>query len=105
MVKPNYNQYKASTPANKVQFIVSSAMTKHDVKNQVANPRSQHILKEDDYKLAFVTLTKEFEWPDLKIEGTDTKREEENKGELKLAKEKRKEGVRDDERKYRPHVP
>ena len=61
MVKPNYNQYKASTPANKVfkryliilgynvdkyldkksspfillqaQFIVSSAMTKHDVKN------------------------------------------------------------------------
>merc|ERR1712150_361671 len=33
MVKPNYNQYGASTPANKVQFIVSSAMTKHDVKN------------------------------------------------------------------------
>ena len=25
-------------------------------------------------QLAFVTLTKEFEWPDLKIEGTDTKR-------------------------------
>jgi len=130
MVKPNYNQYKASTPANKAQFIVSSAMTKHDVKNylekiyqvdvadvktlnhmgktfrnEVANPRSTHILKEDDYKLAFVTLTKEFEWPDLKIEGTDTKREEENKGELKIAKEKRKEGIRDDERKYRPHVP
>ena len=32
-------------------------------------------------------------------------REEENKGELKIAKEKRKEGMRDDERKYRPHVP
>ena len=32
-------------------------------------------------------------------------REEENKGELKLAKEKRKEGIRDEEKKYRPHVP
>ena len=70
-----------------------------------------------------MTLTKDFEWPDLKIEGTDSKRcdnnckkfvglsrnclcrEEENKGELKLAKEKRKEGMRDEEKKYRPHVP
>ena len=48
MVKPDYNQYGASTPSNKVtvifkctklsltlqaQFIVSSQMTKHDVKN------------------------------------------------------------------------
>ena len=32
-------------------------------------------------------------------------REEENKEELKTAKEKRKEGLRDEERKYRPHVP
>ena len=32
-------------------------------------------------------------------------REEENKEELKTAKVKRKEGLRDEERKYRPHVP
>ena len=33
MVKPNYNQYKASAPNNKLQFIVSSEMTRVDVKN------------------------------------------------------------------------
>ena len=36
---------------------------------------------------------------------TPLSREEENKEELKTAKEKRKEGLRDEERKYRPHVP
>lgn len=132
MVKPNWNQHGASAPQNKVQFIVSSQMTKYDVKNylekiykvqvadvktlnhmgktfqnEVSKPGSGAIMKEDDYKLAFVTLPpgEVWEWPDLKIAGSSEKREEEYKEELKQAKEKRKQTMRADDLQFRPHVP
>ena len=67
----------SSVPTNKVHFIVSQAMTKHDIKNYlekiykvpVANVKtinkmgatrrniySSAIVQDDDYKVAFVTL-------------------------------------------------
>ena len=84
-------QEKISQPSNKVDFIISSEMTRYDVKNYlekiykvpIANVETRNILgkirrnrfdpeemvKEDDYKVAYVTLQPghTFEFPDLKI--------------------------------------
>jgi len=85
--------------SNRAQFIVSMEMTKHDVKNylnkiynvdtiavntqvrsgetrEVPTTSGKMVVKDDDYKVAFVTLAEgaTFEFPDIypkdKIEGT-----------------------------------
>ena len=70
MVKPDYNQYGASTPSNKVivifkctklslklqaQFIVSSQMTKHDVKNYLEKIYQVNSLRENLDKIIPIT--------------------------------------------------
>lgn len=94
LVKPAEQQ-----PANVVQFVVSMQMTKFDVKNYLEkiynvpvenvvthvkmgnverNKLKGYLIKEDDYKVAYVTLpkTEKFEFPDLFPEA---KQEEEDK--------------------------
>jgi len=87
----------SSRPANKVDFIVSQGMTQKDVKNyleriykvEVAHVKTincsgrthyhkklQDIIKDDDFKLAFVTLARgqTFEYPDVvKLDQLDVK--------------------------------
>jgi len=81
-------QNTTAKPKNRIEFIVHDGMSKIDVKNYLEkiynvpvvsvdmrivqgatrNARNkQYIVKDDDYKMAYVTLPKDykFEWPDL----------------------------------------
>ncbi|GLH08761.1 Probable 39S ribosomal protein L23, mitochondrial [Gryllus bimaculatus] len=83
LIRPVHKQ-----PPNVVQFVVSVEMTKHDVKNYLEkiynvpvvqvftrivsgetrqDPGKGYVVKDDDYKLAYVTLPqgKTFEFPEL----------------------------------------
>jgi len=128
LVKPNALQHKASVPKNKIQFIVSNEMTKHDVKNYLEkiykvpvadvktinkmgktyeNRYARHLLKEEDYKVAFVTLPpgSEFEWPDLKISENQDKDYDGSQEEQDTAETMFKKNTGSDQIKYRPGVP
>merc|ERR1719154_1048415 len=111
LVKPSAIYGKATVPDNKVQFIVSREMSKIDIKNYLEkvynvpvghvntinrlgktkqNAFADYIVKDDDYKVAFVTLPQghKFEWPDLKIADYDKKMTDDHKFEwpdLKIA--------------------
>uniref|UniRef100_A0A2R5LGF2 Large ribosomal subunit protein uL23m n=1 Tax=Ornithodoros turicata TaxID=34597 RepID=A0A2R5LGF2_9ACAR len=79
-------KHEKPLPQNEVKFIVSLQMTKYDVKNYlekiynvpVVDVRTVvkrgkirratgkvYLVKDDDYRVAFVTLTQNFEFPDL----------------------------------------
>ena len=117
-----------TAPPNKLYFVVSSEMTRFDVKNYlekiyqvpVANVKTfnkmgktrqnhfgNYIVKDDDYKVAFVTLPSDhkFEWPDLKIKSELDATDEETKDDVDEAKRLYEKSVRADTNKYRPGVP
>lgn len=96
LVRPDQEQ-----PANIVQFIVSMEMTKHDIKNylekiynipimnvrtviKMGNTKQDqakgYVTKEDDIKVAYVTMPKgqEFQFPDL-FKKEEEKLEDDNK--------------------------
>jgi len=124
LVKPEHESH----PANKVQFIVSSEMTKGDVKSYleniykvpVANVKTVnrmgptrknmfkgYVMKDPDFKVAYVTLPADykFEWPDLKIATQLEKVTDQQDKELDGAKEQWNKAVNADSTKYRPGVP
>ena len=117
-----------TAPPNKLYFVVSSEMTRFDVKNYlekiyqvpVANVKTfnkmgktrqnhfgNYIVKDDDYKVAFVTVPSDykFEWPDLKIKSELDATDEETKDDVDEAKRLYEKSVRADTNKYRPGVP
>jgi len=119
---------KFETAGNKIQFIVSKEMSKYDVKNylekiynvpvvdvktvnligkQYINRFTQKLAKEDDYKVAFVTLPpgENFEFPDLKIREKEDEKYEDSHEDVDKAKEEFKKSVKIDEEKFRPGVP
>jgi len=128
LVKPTVVFGKAAVPENKVQFIVSPAMTRIDVKNYLEkiynvpvlnvktvnqlgktrqNAYGAYIVKDDDQKIAFVTLPPDykFEWPELKIGESENKQKEDSEGDIDNAKEQYAKDVQSDSVKYRPGVP
>lgn len=128
LVKPTAVFGKATVPDNKVQFIVSSEMTKIDIKNYlekiynvpVANVKTYnkmgktrqnafgpYLIKDDDQKIAFVTLPPghKFEWPQLKIGDSENKQTEDAEGDVDNAKKQFGKDVHADDVKYRPGVP
>merc|ERR1719474_71554 len=120
---------KINTPSNKVNFIVSSQMTKHDVKNYlekiykvpVADVKTQNIMgptrtnplyegkviKDADYKVAYVTLPpgQKFEFPDLKIKSASDERYENSTEDVDKAKAEFGKAVREGRERLRPGVP
>lgn len=128
LVKPSAVLGQATVPDNKVQFIVSSEMTSFDIKNYlekiynvpVANVKTvnklgkirqnafaQYLVKDDDQKIAFVTLPPghKFEWPELKITEGETKQKEDAEAEVANSKEQFSKDILQDNVKYRPGVP
>jgi len=128
LVKPSAVFGRATVPENKVQFIVSSEMTRLDVKNYlekiynipVANVKTinklgktrenafaGYLVKDDDQKIAFVTLPPghKFEWPELKISDSQEKQLDDSEEDIKNAKDTYAKEVHADETKYRPGVP
>jgi large subunit ribosomal protein L23 len=128
LVKPTAVFGKALVPQNKVQFIVAGGMTKYDIKNYlekiynvpVANVRTvnklgktrrndfaDYLVKDDDQKIAFITLPPghKFEWPDLKITESQDEKTEGAEEEIDNAKEQFAKDTRKEEEKYRPGVP
>lgn len=128
LVKPSAVLGKATVPDNKVQFIVSSEMTKIDIKNYlekiynvpVANVKTvnklgktrnnayaAYLVKDDDQKIAFVTLPPghKFEWPELKISQSETKQKEDAEADVENSKAQFSKDVQGDNIKYRPGVP
>ncbi|CAD7081373.1 unnamed protein product [Hermetia illucens] len=120
LIRPAHDQ-----PPNIVQFHCSMEMTRHDVKNYlekiynvpVVNVRTRialgktrreplkgFVLKEDDMKLAYVTLPKEekFEFPDIFEKQDLAKQESDNK-----ALEDTKQGFKKylERNKFRPGLP
>ncbi|MPC23148.1 putative 39S ribosomal protein L23, mitochondrial [Portunus trituberculatus] len=112
-------------PANVVQFHVSMKMTKNDIKNyleKIYNVPVEHIVthvrmgnlsrtamggyvvKDDDYKVAYITLPKgeKFEFPNLFPEAKEQEREKQ-KEDLKLLEKEWKQKSR--QNTNRPGVP
>jgi len=128
LVKPSAVFGNATVPENKVQFIVSSEMTKYDIKNYlekiynvpVANVKTvnklgktrkndfaDYLIKDDDQKIAFVTLPPghKFEWPDLKITEGQNKQKSSAEEDVDTAKEQFAKDINQADEKYRPGVP
>jgi len=129
MIKPEGIYGKGSTaPQNKVQFVVSSGMTRYDIKNYLEkiykipvvdvrtvnkmgktrqNAFGNYLVNDKDYKVAFVTLPEghKFEWPDLKIKSQLDEMEDGTKEDVENAKEAYAKDVNADTKKYRPGVP
>ena len=139
-----YGTNKVNVPKNKVHFVVSSQMTRIDVKNYLEkiykvpvsdvrtlnkmgktrrNAFAEYIVKDDDYKVAFVTLAPgtlqqysiksnfaftsghTFEMPDLKIKGLQEEYTETQQEDINNAKKQFAEEIKSDDIKYRPGVP
>jgi len=128
LVKPTAVFGKATVPDNKVQFIVSSEMTKIDIKNYlekiynvpVANVKTvnkmgktrqnafaSYLVKDEDQKIAFVTLPPghKFEWPELKISDSQDKQMDDSEGDIDNAKQQFAKDVNAEDVKFRPGVP
>ena len=69
--------------------------------------RPNELVKDPDYKIAYVTLAEghKFEWPDLKISGTAEANEKKASDDVDTAKEQYKKDVGQEQTKYRPGVP
>lgn len=101
LVKPDHKQ-----PPNVVQFIVSVEMTRHDIKNYIEKiykvpvaqvftriasgetrqeVRKGYVIKDDDYKVAYVTLPQgnNFEFPELFPESEEKEQKDKTLEELK----------------------
>jgi len=128
LVKPTAVFGKATVPENKVQFIVSREMSKIDIKNYLEkvynvpvahvktvnklgktkqNAFADYIVKDEDFKVAFVTLPQghKFEWPELKIGDSDKKLTEGSEEDVDNAKKQFAKDVKAEDVKFRPGVP
>jgi len=90
-----------------VAYVKTANLSGKTYKNELSKPGTGDILKEDDYKVAFVTLPPGtvFEWPDLKIKENDDKLYENSTEDMDKAMASYRKAANTGDVKYRPGVP
>lgn len=116
-------KHEKPLPPNEVKFVIPLQMTKYDVKNYlekiykvpVADVRTKimqgkirraegksYLVKDDDYRVAFVTLPKgeEFTFPDLFSKSAVMEKEESMQKQLDQSEELKKTYIREDPHRH-----